>query len=278
MSAGRLYVVATPLGNLEDISARAIRILGEVKRIAAEDTRHSRKLLDHFDIDTPLTSYHDHNEREKAEELVGLMAAGNAIALITDAGTPCVSDPGYRLVRAAHEHGIEVLAVPGPSAVSAALSVSGLPSDRFVFHGFAPRKAREAAAWIESMAQFPGTHIVYEAPYRVQETLKRLSGRLPDAEVCLTRELTKLHEEILRGTAAEVLAQFSDRTVRGECVILIYVQKTEDAETYTEDDLRERVATIMRDAGLSHRDAVKRVAVETGVSKRVVYGATKDST
>jgi 16S rRNA (cytidine1402-2'-O)-methyltransferase len=273
--AGRLFVVATPIGNMEDLSPRAVRVLNEADLIAAEDTRHSRKLLDHFDIDTPLTSYHEHNEREKAAVLVAELEDGKDIALITDAGTPCVSDPGYRVVRAASEAGIEVVAIPGASALLAALSISGLPSDCFTFHGFFPRK-RGACKDILKLVAKGGTHIVYESPHRLVATLDLLAEQLPEAEVCVARELTKLHEEVLRGTPVTVRDFFADRIVKGECVILIHQTTQADGTTYTDAELRERVEAFMAAEDVSRRDAARQIAMDLNLPRRRVYNASME--
>ena len=216
MATGRLFVVATPIGNLDDISARALRVLGSVSLIAAEDTRHSKRLLDHFDIRTPLTSYHDHNEAAKSEQLLSTLRDGRDVALITDAGTPCIADPGYRVVRAAREHGIPIETIPGPSAVIAALSISGLPTDRFAFHGFFPRKRNEAAAALERAREFGGTHVFYEAPNRVRDTPALLVHAARSRGVRGARAL-KIHEEVARhsGSGRRTFELMRQRRMRG---------------------------------------------------------------
>lgn len=267
-------MVATPIGNLEDIGARALRVLGSVSLIAAEDTRHSKKLLDHFHIGTPLTIYHDHNEAAKADQLIEALRGGRDIALITDAGTPCIADPGYRVVRAAREAGIPVEAVPGPSAVTAALSVSGLPTDRFAFHGFFPRKKKDADAAIERARAFGGTHVFYEAPNRVGDTLAVLANAALGAEICVARELTKMHEDIVRGAPADMATHFKTHPPKGECVILVHF--ADDASAlieHTDDELRTAVEEAMAAHGLSRRDAVREVAERLRVPRNRVYGA-----
>ncbi|GMU93310.1 MAG: ribosomal RNA small subunit methyltransferase I [Candidatus Hydrogenedentota bacterium] len=275
MGQGRLFVVATPIGNLEDITLRALRVLKSVRLVAAEDTRHSRKLLQHYQIDTPLTSYHEHNETGKAQALVGVLKEGRDVALITDAGTPCISDPGYRIVRAARDAGIEVVAVPGPSAVVAALSVSGLPPGRFTFHGFFPRKQNEAGRVLAHLKAAGGTHVFYESPHRVAATLGRIEKALPDAEVCVTRELTKTFEEVAHGSAGSLRTRFSGGPVRGECVVLIHAE----AQSQLPGPLRirELVERAMAKEGLSRRDAVREIAAQLGVPRNVVYDAAGES-
>lgn len=272
MEAGCLYVVATPIGNLEDMTARAVRVLRDVDAIAAEDTRHSRRLLDHYGISTPVTSYHEHNEEAKAAALVESICQGRRVALISDAGTPCVSDPGYRIVRAAREAGLHVIAVPGASAVVAALSICGLPSQPFTFHGFFPRKAGQAADALTLVAAAGGTHCWYESPNRIARTLDRLADALPEAEVCVARELTKVHEEVVWGSALDVARQFGDREVRGECVIVLHAAR-EASPAPDDDAIREAVEHAMDECNLSRRDAVRRVAEELGLPRNRVYQA-----
>ncbi len=222
MAAGRLYVLATPIGNLEDLSPRAQRVLAEVALIAAEDTRHSAVLLRHFGVGTPLFAYHEHNEAEAARELLQRLQAGADVVLISDAGTPLVSDPGYRLVSAAREAGIEVLAVPGPCAAVAALSISGLPSDRFVFEGFLPARAQARRERLQTLATEQRTLVLYESSHRIVECLEDIAAVWGERELCLARELTKLHEESIRGSAAQLLDWLAadDNRRRGEFVVL----------------------------------------------------------
>jgi len=274
MASGRLYVVATPIGNLEDITIRALDTLKSVGLIAAEDTRHSKKLLNHYAIDTPLTSYHEHNEAEKANELVLELQNGRDVALITDAGTPCISDPGYRVVRMAQEAGIPVAVVPGPSAVVAALSISGLPTDSFTFHGFFPRKRSEASSAARALLDQPGTHVFYESPHRLMATLKIVAEHLPDAEIGIARELTKTYEELLRGSAQDILERLGDADVRGECVLLVYAAARAKAETAkSPEELRALVEEAICQDGLSRRDAIRLVASNLGIPRNEVYAA-----
>jgi 16S rRNA (cytidine1402-2'-O)-methyltransferase len=205
---GTLFVVATPIGNLEDLSPRAARVMAEVAVVAAEDTRHTARLLRHLQITAQTVSFHEHNERQRIPALVGRLLAGEHVALVSDAGTPGVSAPGFRLVRAAIDAGIRVEPVPGPSALVAALVVSGLPTDRFVFEGFSPARQSARRAWLDRLADEPRTIIYYEAPHRLRESLEDLRDRLGDRPVAVARELTKVHEEVLRGTVAEVLGEW----------------------------------------------------------------------
>ena len=265
-----LYLVATPIGNLEDITVRALRILkDEVDRIACEDTRHSRKLLDHYNIDKPLISYHDHNERERGEELLDRLRNGERIALISDAGTPLISDPGYRLAAAAAEEGIPVIPIPGPSALLTALCASGLPTDAFIFGGFLPPKQGQRRKTLESWAESPATLVFYEAPHRILDALDDVDFTLGDRPVVLARELTKMHEEFLRGTAKTVKEQLKTANTRGEMVLLIG-----RGEATVKDDrpLPEAVAEAIAN-GMERMKAIKHIARQRGLSKREVYQA-----
>lgn len=266
-----LYIVATPIGNLEDISFRAVRILREAKLIACEDTRHVRKLLDHYNIETPAISYHEHNEAERTQDLLERLKRGDTIALVSDAGTPLVSDPGYRLVRAVTtEGGIPVVAIPGASACLAGLAVSGLATDQFRFCGFLPAKTGQRKRLLESLKDDPGTLIFYEAPHRLVESLQDVVAAMGRSRpVAVARELTKLHEETVRGSAGDVLADFTGRTsVKGEITLLI--GKAEELVVDDERTLAEAVAALVG-AGMERMDAIKHVARERGLSKRDVY-------
>jgi len=266
--SGQLYLVATPIGNLEDITYRAVRILRGVDLIACEDTRQSRKLLDHYDIRKPTISYHEHNEAERTAELVSRLLAGSSIALISDAGMPLVSDPGYRLVRGAIECGVAVQAVPGPSAALTALAASGLPTDSFRFGGFLPIKAGQRAKALEALAEEHATLIFYEAPHRILETLEAVEAALGPRPVVVGRELTKIHEEYLRGTAAEIRAELAARdSVKGEFTLLIgKATAPPPDDTPLEDAVR-----VLVDGGVPRMDAIKQVARRRGLSKREVY-------
>jgi 16S rRNA (cytidine1402-2'-O)-methyltransferase len=263
-----LYLVATPIGNLEDITYRAVRVLSEADLIACEDTRHTRRLLDHYGISKPTISYHEHNEAERAAELVERMHAGATVALVSDAGMPLVSDPGYRLVRAAVEADIPVMPVPGPSAALAALAASGLPTDAFHFAGFLPSKPLQRAKVLESLAEEHATLIFYEAPHRLVEALESIEEALGPRPVVVAREITKLHEEFLRGTAATIRAQLpAADAVRGEITILI---GKADAPPPDERPLEEAVEELVG-SGVPRMDAIKQVARRRGLSKRQVY-------
>jgi len=266
---GSLYLVATPIGNLEDITFRAVRVLKEAGLIACEDTRRTRTLLDHYGIETPVVSYHEYNEAERSEELAERLRAGAAIALVSDAGMPLVSDPGYRLVRAAIESGVPVLAIPGPSAALSALAASGLPTDAFHFAGFMPHKAAQRVKALRALAEEQATLIFYEAPHRILATLEAVEQTLGPRAVAVARELTKIHEEFLRGTAAEVRAELAQRdAIKGEITLLIG-----KAAAPPPDDtpVEEAVAALVR-AGAPRMDAIKQVARRRGLSKREVYG------
>ena len=219
--AGILYIVATPIGNLEDITYRALRILKESDLIAAEDTRHSRKLLSHFGITTRLTSYYDHNQTLKGERILAALLEGRQVALISDAGTPCISDPGYQLVRDALTAGIRVIPIPGACAAVAALSCAGLPTNSFTFAGFPPNKEGKRRSFLAELATAHGTVVLYEAPHRLAATLADIATVLGERQVVVARELTKLYEECLLGTASAVREQVQDGRERGEVVILI---------------------------------------------------------
>ncbi len=214
-----LFVVATPIGNLEDITLRALRVLREVALVAAEDTRHTGNLLRHYGIETPTTSFHEHNEREKVPALLARLQSGEALALVSDAGTPAISDPGYRLVAAAIGAGIRVEVVPGPSAILTALVASGLPTSSFTFLGFPPARSAARDTWIREMADQPRTVVFFEAPHRLVATLEALHRLLGDRQVAVGRELTKLHEELVRGPLSEVLKAVA--TARGECTVVV---------------------------------------------------------
>jgi 16S rRNA (cytidine1402-2'-O)-methyltransferase len=219
--AGRLFVVATPIGNLGDATPRSIEVLRSVDAIAAEDTRRTRRLLTHFGITTRLFSYHDHNEERASREVLERIEGGEDIALVSDAGTPLVADPGYRLVSSCAERGLEVIAVPGPSAVVAALSIAGLPPQPFYFAGYLPRKSGQRRTRLASLAGLPCTVIYYESPHRIAAALKDMREVLGDRKAVVARELTKVHEEVLRGTLGELSASASARQLKGEIVVVV---------------------------------------------------------
>lgn len=268
--SGVLYLVGSPIGNLEDMSFRAVRILKECDRVACEDTRRTRTLLAHFGISKPLVSYHDHNEAERAAELAARLEAGEKIALVSDAGMPLVADPGYRLVKAAIDNHIDVLPVPGPSALLTALAASGLPTDAFRFAGFLPSKSGQRAALLEAYRNEAATLIAYEAPHRIVETLAEIDRILGARPVVVARELTKVHEEFLRGTAREILEILKGReVVKGEITLLIGKASRNEAPP-EQSTIEEAVADAIRE-GLTRMDAIKAVAKRRGLSKREVY-------
>jgi 16S rRNA (cytidine1402-2'-O)-methyltransferase len=268
-----LYLVATPIGNLEDITLRALRILKEVDQIACEDTRHTQKLLSHYEIHRPLVSYHEHNELTRAPELVLAMEQGAQIALVSDAGVPLVSDPGFRLVTLSVRHHIPVIPVPGPSALLAALSASGLPNEEFLFVGFLPARSGERRRALERLRIEDRTIIFYEAPHRLDETLVEAREILGDRPACLAREVTKLHEEFLRGTLSEISASTAQRPARGEITLLIGPIPAEEQSGHrdTSQSLADRVDELMRQAKLDRKEALKLAAKERGITKRAAY-------
>jgi 16S rRNA (cytidine1402-2'-O)-methyltransferase len=264
---GTLYLVATPIGNLEDITLRALRVLREADLIACEDTRQTGKLLAHFGVDKPMVSYHEHNEAARTEELIAKLEGSADIALVSDAGTPLISDPGYRLVTAAIAAGIAVVPIPGASAVLGALSGAGLPTDAFRFCGFLPPKSGQRKKALEELSGEDCTLVFYEAPHRILDALSDVSVAYGSRPVVVARELTKLHEEFLRGTAEEVRAQLAARaSVKGEIVLLIGKGTPVASDTPIEEAVRE-----LEQKGVPRMDAIKQVARERGLSKREVY-------
>lgn len=268
LSPGTLYVVATPIGNLEDMTFRALRVLKGVDLVAAEDTRHSRKLFNHYGIGTPLTSYYRHNEAMKGEQIIAELRQGKRVALISDAGTPAISDPGFHLVKRCRDEGIRVEAVPGPSAVIAALSISGLETDRFAFEGFLPSKMSARRELLSTLKGETRTVVFYEAPHRLEVTLRDLVDVLGGArEVAVARELTKVHEELFRGTAQEASIYFGKDRIRGEIVLMVAPVSGERTEETVADALKR-----WRDGtDLPMRVIVKEVAKEFGLSGSEVY-------
>ncbi|MEK6601312.1 MAG: 16S rRNA (cytidine(1402)-2'-O)-methyltransferase [Candidatus Binatota bacterium] len=265
---GTLYIVATPIGNLEDITLRGLRILKQADVIAAEDTRHTKKLLAHYGIDRPLTSYHEHNEKTKAHELVARLERGENIALVSDAGTPTLSDPGYRLVREAIKAGINVAPVPGPSALTAALSASGLATDRFVFEGFLPAKKGERRERLSSLREETRTLVFYEAPHRLKESLGDLLEILGDREAVLGRELTKIYEEFIRGRLTETIARLDLTKPRGE--ITLVVRGAGRASAPGQELLRAEIQRLQR-KGLRVKEIAELLGEKFSYSKREVY-------
>lgn len=270
-------MVATPIGNLEDITLRALRILrDEADLIACEDTRHTRKLLDHFQISKPLVSYHEHNESARSPGILDALERGQSVALVSDAGTPLVSDPGYRIVHAAIEAGFSVVPLPGPSAALAALSASGLPTDEFRFIGFLPAKSAARRKLLESLAAEPATVIAYESPHRILETLADMEELLGNHPVVSARELTKIHEEFLRGSPASIRQELEQRgPVKGE--ITLVIGRTKEVEQIA--DPAAEVEKLRNEANFGRMDAIKAVAKRMGLPKREVYrlAAERDS-
>lgn len=275
MAAGKLYLCATPIGNLEDITLRVLRTLKEVDLIAAEDTRNSIKILNHFDIKTPMTSYHEHNAVEKGQVLVKKMLEGTQIALITDAGTPGISDPGELLVRMCCEAGIEVTSLPGACACVTALTISGLATRRFAFEAFLPSDKKERLAVLEELKRETRTIIIYEAPHRMVKTLAELLDALGDRNIALCRELTKKHESAFRTTLQQALAYYGTEEVKGECVLVIEGKnrrqmQQEEQESWQEMPLAQHMEFYEKQ-GIARKDAMKLVAKDRGISKRDVY-------
>jgi 16S rRNA (cytidine1402-2'-O)-methyltransferase len=267
-----LYLVATPIGNLEDITLRAIRILKQADLIACEDTRQTQKLLNHYGIETSTISYHEHNEASRAAELIEKLDQGSCIAVVSDAGTPGVSDPGFRLALLANQRGIPVIPVPGAAAFVAALIASGLPMESFAFRGFLPAKSGARRKELEGIRQSSRTEIFYEAPHRIGGTMEDMVATLGgERKVVIARELTKVHEEFLRGTAAEVLQIVRDRgELKGEITLLIG-PGSQDEVARPATSVRERVTQLMRDEKLDKKSALKHVAKERGISKSEAY-------
>jgi 16S rRNA (cytidine1402-2'-O)-methyltransferase len=269
-----LYLVATPIGNLEDITLRALRVLKEVDLIACEDTRQTLKLLSHYGIHTRTVSYHEHNEMTKAAELVVDLEGGAKIALVTDAGMPGISDPGFRLIALAIRHHVPVVPIPGASAFLAALVASGLPTDSFRFSGFLPAKSGQRRKLLESIKDSPRTQVFYEAPHRLLETLSDVSEVLGEARhVVVAREVTKIHEEFLRGRAGEILKQLKARgDVKGEITLLIAKPETQDLKPETSTvTVAQRVREIMAEEKADEKTALKKVAKERGIGKSEAY-------
>jgi 16S rRNA (cytidine1402-2'-O)-methyltransferase len=266
--AGVLYIVATPIGNLEDITLRALRVLKEVDLIAAEDTRHTRNLLSHYDIQTPLTSYHEHNERTKAQPLVKRLVSGENIALVSDAGTPAISDPGYRLVVDAVHAGIQVIPLPGASALAATLSAAGLPTDCFAFEGFLPAKKQERIARLQELKNDPRTLVFYEAPHRLKESLQDMQQIFGERQIVIGRELSKVHEEFLRGTVSDVIARLADREVKGEVTIVVH-GCTDECQV-SEENIGTEIHRLI-DEGIGIKDISELLGERYRISKRQIY-------
>lgn len=269
-----LYLVSTPIGNLEDITLRAVRILKEVDLIACEDTRHTRRLLGHFGISKPTISYHEHNEQERAAELVQRMLGGESIAMVTDAGTPGISDPAYRIVTAAIEKGITVIPIPGAVALIAGLVASGLPTDSFLFAGFPPHKKMARRSRLEELKPHPATLVFYEAPHRIRGTLGDALEILGDRQAAVARELTKLHEQFIRGKLSEIAEHFNAHEPRGEMTLVIAGSGPDNYRNLPLVEfgsVSEQIESLIGETGLSRNEAIKQAAKSRGLSKREAY-------
>lgn len=266
---GTLYLVATPIGNLEDISSRALRILRESKLVAAEDTRHSGILLSHFDIKTPLTSYFEHNKINKLDLILNALTSGD-VALISDAGTPAINDPGYELVKAALASGFDVRPVPGPSSPIAALTVSGLPTDSFLYLGYLPSKATERRKTLEGIFDQPHTLIFLESPHRIVDSLEDIFSILGDRQICVAREMTKLYEEYWRGTVSNAITYFKSKDPRGEFTLVIAGRPKEERSVWTEEELLKTIKKELK-AGKSAKEISVELAEQSGWNKKEVY-------
>lgn len=273
--AGILYLCATPIGNLEDITLRVLRVLREADLVAAEDTRRTRRLLNHYGIHTPITSYHEHNRRRQGEYLLEQLARGKNVALVSDAGTPGISDPGEDLVRWALERGIPVVPLPGPSALLAALVISGLPSGRFVFEGFLPARGNERKQRLAGLAMETRTVVLYEAPHRLLKTLDDLAEKLGERRACAARELTKLHEEARRDTLSGLKVYFTSQPPRGEFVLVIEGAPEGGSREATEPwaglPPEKQVRMLAEEEGLAINEAIKKVARQRNIPRRELY-------
>jgi 16S rRNA (cytidine1402-2'-O)-methyltransferase len=267
---GVLYVVATPIGNLEDVTLRAVRILKEVHLIAAEDTRRTQKLLRAYEIQTRMTSLYDQNERWKSAFLIAKLKEGLDVAYVSDAGTPGISDPGYVLIRQAIENDIRIIPVPGVSAVIAALSVSGLPMDAFVFYGFLPSRPSKRKGFLTSVKDEEKTIVFYESPKRLLSSLRDMESVFGDRDIVVLREMTKVFEEVLRGIISQVIIELQGREVKGEVTLVLAGQEKTPAE-HSDEEIRDRFEQLRKDADLSRRDIIAKLAVETGVPRKRVY-------
>jgi 16S rRNA (cytidine1402-2'-O)-methyltransferase len=272
---GTLYIVSTPIGNLEDITLRALRVLKEVDIIAAEDTRHSRKLLTHYSISKPMISYWGGREKAKSEEVLERLRSGQSVALISDAGTPGISDPGAVLIKKAIVENIKVVSVPGPSALIAALSLSGLPTEEFTFTGFLPHKKSQRQKVLKDLSLEPRTLIFYEAPHRILETLTDMENIFAERRAALAKEFTKIHEEVLRGSISEILSKLKKTTIAGEYVVILE-GRTEEKKLTTMDALLE-ISSLMK-RGLGRKEAVKEIAEAYGLSKKELYNKSLHET
>ena len=265
---GILYIVATPIGNLEDITLRALRVLKEVAVVAAEDTRHTQILLSHYDIHTPLTSYHEHNEKTKSQELVTRLARGQNVALVSDAGTPAISDPGFRLVVRAIRAGVRIIPVPGASALTAVLSASGLPTDRFVFEGFLPARKTQRRERLQTLRDETRTLIFFEAPHRLKDTLGDIRELLGNREAVLAREVSKIHEEFLRGPVSELVRALGSDAIRGEVTLII--SGSSGLPGVSEDRLKAEILEL-KGKGLRIKEIAEVLGEKFGYPKKDIY-------
>lgn len=270
ITKGLLYVVATPIGNLEDITLRAIRVLKDVHLIAAEDTRRTKKLLDAYEIHTPMTSLYDQIEERKSGLLVAKMNEGMNVAYVSDAGTPGISDPGFLLINQAIDHGIRIISIPGVSAVIAALSVSGLPMDTFTFYGFLPSRSGKRKQWLSSLMDDTKTLIFYESPKRLMNSLVDIEAVLGNRKVVVLRELTKMYEEILRGKVSDVIEQLQGRVIKGE-VTIVLAGREKIIHSLSDNEICDRYREIRDNSDYSRRDIIKKLAEELGISRKRVY-------
>jgi len=267
---GALYIVATPIGNLEDITLRAIRVLKEVEIIAAEDTRRTRKLLGAYQISTPMTSFYDRIEDRKSSVLISKMNDGMDVAIVSDAGTPGISDPGYVLVSKAIAEGIEIIPVPGASAVVTALCVSGLPTDSFAFYGFLPSRSGKRKQFLSTLMDEAKTLVFYESPKRLIESIRDIGEVLGNRNVVVLREMTKVFEEIMRGTLGEVINQLQGRVVKGE-VTLVIGRREKISSSFSDDEILAKFEDLWKSSGSSRRDIIEKLAKELGIPKKRVY-------
>ncbi len=266
---GILYIVATPIGNLEDMSLRALRILKEVDLIAAEDTRHSRVLLNAYQIKTPMISLHEHNERERSKVVLSRIQDGLNVAYISDAGSPCISDPGHHLVHLARENGVDVIPVPGPSALVAALSVCGFPADDFRFCGFLPSKENQRRRFLESIKDQGTTFVFYESPSRILALLKDIHELLGDRQIVVARELTKVFEEVKRGSVRDIIAEMSGTKAKGEFTVIL--RQGSSSPAITEEEIKDKILHCWSEKNMSMRDSIDHVVHQTGLPRKKIY-------
>jgi 16S rRNA (cytidine1402-2'-O)-methyltransferase len=272
-----LYLVPTPIGNLEDMSFRALRILKEADVIAAEDTRNTRKLCSYFEIETPLISYHEHNKQSSGKHIIDRLLSGQTVALVSDAGMPTISDPGYELVQGALEEKITVVPLPGANAALTALISSGLPPQPFYFYGFLPRNRKEKKKELETLKKISSTWVIYESPHRLKETLKEVFDIVGDRQIVLCRELTKKFEEFIRGTVSEMVTWVSETEIRGEFCLIIegagIVEELGEDNWWDDLEVADHVDHYMLEQNISSKEAIKQVAKDRGINKREVYQA-----